>query len=406
MAVTLAEVAARARVSTATVSRVLNGNYPVSESTRARVLRAVTDMEYVVNGPASALAAATSDLVGILVNDIADPFFGIIASAVQSELSGGAGIRTTDGAATRTGDGNPRRSPGSAYGLVPTDEKLAIVCNTGGSPERELTYLTLLQRQRAAAVVLTGGAVEDADHAEAVAAALSRLAAAGTRVVLCGRPPVTREAAVSEAGQVPQARNSAKRSHPGAATPSAPAAPSPITLAFDNRGGARRLTEHLVSLGHRNIGYIAGPAGRTTTRHRLEGHRVALAAHGIPDPAHRTIHGAYDRAAGYDAAQELLRRDASLTAVLAPNDTAALGVCAAVRDRGLRVPGDISVAGFDDLPFSADAAPALTTVRLPLQEAGARAGRLAMGREAPSPGEVATFRAELMVRESLSVPYS
>ncbi|MFH8405089.1 LacI family DNA-binding transcriptional regulator [Streptomyces sp. NPDC018019] len=404
MAVTLADVAARARVSTATVSRVLNGNYPVAESTRARVLRAVADLEYVVNGPASALAAAASDLVGILVNDIADPFFGIIASAVQSELSAANGRHIDGGAAPRTGDGDTRRSPGGGPALVPAGEKLAVVCNTGGSPERELTYLTLLQRQRAAAVVLTGGAVKDADHAAAVTAALTRLTAAGTRVVLCGRPPVSPESGAWEARPVSGTYTDLEARIFQRAVRKAPVAPSPITLAFDNRGGARRLTEHLISLGHRHIGYVAGPAGRTTTRHRLEGHREALSAHGIPDPAHRTVHGAYDRAAGYDATLELLRRDSTLTAIVAANDTAALGVCAALRDRGLRIPGDISVAGFDDLPFSADAVPALTTVRLPLQEAGARAGRLAMGREMPPPGEIATIHGDLVVRDSTSAP--
>lgn len=88
MTVTLADVAARAQVSPATVSRVLNGNYPVAASTRERVLKAVDELDYVLNGPASSLAAATSDLVGILVNDIADPFFGIMASAIQAEIGG------------------------------------------------------------------------------------------------------------------------------------------------------------------------------------------------------------------------------------------------------------------------------------------------------------------------------
>ncbi|MFC9222094.1 LacI family DNA-binding transcriptional regulator [Streptomyces hygroscopicus] len=347
MAVTLADVAARARVSAATVSRVLSGNYPVAESTRARVLRAVDELEYVVNGPASALAAATSDLVGVLVNDIADPFFGIIAGAVQAEM------------------GAPAGEPGRG------GEKLAVICNTGGSPERELNYLTLLQRQRAAAVVLTGGAVEHPDHAAAVAAKASRLAASGTRVVLCGRPPIE----------------------------------DATTLAFDNRGGARRLTEHLLTLGHRRIGYVAGPAERTTTRHRLEGHRAALTAAGADQDAERlTVHGLYDRASGYDATLELLRRERTLTAVVAANDTIALGVCAALRDQGLRIPEDVSVAGFDDLPFSADAVPALTTMRLPLHEAGARAGRLALGREPQPPGGVAMVRAELMARASTAPP--
>ncbi|MCX5343484.1 LacI family DNA-binding transcriptional regulator [Streptomyces atratus] len=352
MTVTLADVAARARVSPATVSRVLNGNYPVAASTRERVLRAVDDLDYVLNGPASALAAATSDLVGILVNDIADPFFGIMAGAAQTEIGG-------------PGDGSGRAG----------GEKLAIVCNTGGSPERELTYLTLLQRQRAAAVVLTGGAVEDPAHQAAISAKLAKLADAGTRVVLCGRPPLPDSEAVVAA------------------------------LAFDNRGGGRRLTEHLLSLGHRRIGYVAGPLERTTTRHRLEGHRDAMRAAGLTGDEERlTVHGPYDRRSGYDATLELLRREPGVTAIVAANDTVALGASAAVRDRGLRIPEDISVAGFDDLPFSVDAVPALTTVRLPLFEAGARAGRLAMGKETPPPGGIATIAAELMVRGSTAPP--
>jgi LacI family transcriptional regulator len=359
MAVTLADVAARAGVSSATVSRVLNGNYPVSGNTRERVQRAVRDLDYVVNGQARGLAAATSDLIGVLVNDVADPFFGLIASALQAEIGAGAA------------------QPGGG--------KLAVVCNTGGSPEAELTYLTLLERQRAAGVVLTGGAVESAEHTAAVTARLARLAASGTRIVLCGRPPL------------------------------APAGHSPalLTVAFDNRGGARRLTEHLLSLGHRRIGYVTGPVERSTTRHRLEGHRAALAAHGLgpdtragADAERLTVHGGYDRQSGYDATVELLRRDAGVTAVLAANDTVALGVCAALRERGLSIPGDVSVAGFDDLPFSVDASPALTTVRIPLQEAGAWAGRLVMGRQSPPPGGLATVATELMVRGSTAPPAS
>ncbi|MFJ3643406.1 LacI family DNA-binding transcriptional regulator [Streptomyces sp. NPDC090108] len=346
MTVTLADVAARAQVSPATVSRVLNGNYPVATATRERVLRAVDELDYVLNGTASSLAAATSDLVGILVNDIADPFFGIMASAIQGEITG----------------------PGGRAG----GERLAVVCNTGGSPERELTYLTLLQRQRAAAVVLTGGAVDDPAHAARVAAKLRRLTEAGTRVVLCGRPPAPDTGAVA--------------------------------LTFDNRGGARVLTDHLIALGHRRLGYLAGPAERTTTRHRLEGHRAALAAAGITDDPGRTVYGHYDRRSGHEATLELLRRDPGLTAVVAANDSIALGARAALREHGLRVPEDVSVAGFDDLPFSVDAAPPLTTVRLPLAEAGARAGRIAMGREEAPPGGIASVRGELMVRGSTGVP--
>ncbi|MFJ4877995.1 LacI family DNA-binding transcriptional regulator [Streptomyces sp. NPDC088745] len=350
MTVTLADVAAHARVSPATVSRVLNGNYPVAAATRERVLRAVSELDYVVNGPASALAAATSDLVGILVNDIADPFFGIMAGAAQAHLN----------------------TPSDASAPIRTNaERLAVVCNTGGSPARELTYLTLLQRQRAAAVILTGGAIEDAEHSAAVAAKLARLAEAGTRIVLCGRP----------------ALGGAEFVH--------------ATLSFDNRAGACRLTGHLLSLGHRRIGYVAGPAERTTTRHRLEGHREALAAAGAADDPALVLHGSYDRASGRAAAARLLSAAPDLTAIVAANDTIALGVCAEARERGLRIPEDLSVAGFDDLPSATDAVPALTTVRLPLYEAGARAGALAAG--AGAAGHVEVVAAELVVRGSTGV---
>ncbi|QPP08723.1 LacI family transcriptional regulator [Streptomyces bathyalis] len=381
MAVTLADVATRAGVSAATVSRVLSGNYPVAGATRTRVMRAVEELQYVVNGPASALAAATSDLVGVLVNDIADPFFGIIASAVQSEM----------GAVGQGGGG----------------QKLAVVCNTGGSTESELSYLTHLQRQRAAAVVLTGSGVEDEKHGAALATRLRRLAAGGTRIVLCGRPPLAPEQQDTHQGpEREQPRPPQENGRDGEGR--ADSGDGIVTLAFDNRGGSRRLTEHLLSLGHRSIGYVTGPSDRTTTRDRLEGHRLAIRARApelLADAEQFTVHGgAYDRSSGYDGALELLRRVPGLTAVLAANDTVALGVCAALRDQGLRIPEDVSVAGFDDLPFSADASPTLTTVRIPLHDAGARAGRLALGRETPPPGGVATVRTELMARGSTAPP--
>ncbi|GAB3117370.1 LacI family DNA-binding transcriptional regulator [Streptomyces calidiresistens] len=382
MAVTLADVAARAGVSAATVSRVLNGNYPVAGTTRSRVLRAVEELEYVVNGPASSLAAATSDLIGVLVNDIADPFFGIIAGGVQSRIA-------------------PVDAPD------PRGRKLAVVCTTGGSPEQELTYLTLLQRQRAAAVILTGGAVEDPAHQAALAAALRRIERAGARVVLCGRPPLSPPVVEDEGGARGEAATTIGPDGTEVALPRAADLPRPACLAFDNRGGARALAEHLISLGHREIGYLAGPAERTTTRHRLEGHRAALEAAGLADGAgDRVVHGRFDRDSGYEGARELLRRFPGLTAIAAANDTVALGACAALREAGLRVPEDVSVTGFDDLPFAAEAAPALTTARLPLHEAGARAGLLALGVEEPPPGGVAVIGTELRVRASTAPPPS
>ncbi|MGP3689887.1 LacI family DNA-binding transcriptional regulator [Streptomyces sp. IBSNAI002] len=351
MAVTLAEVAVRAGVSPATVSRVLNGGYPVAGGTRTRVERAVEELGYIANGPARALAAATSDLVGVLVHDVADSFFGILAGSLQSALA-------------PTGGGDARR--------------LAVVCNTEGDPAAELAYLALLEGQRAGGVVLTGGAVEEPEHTAALAARVARIAATGAPVVLCGRPPLPLPA-------------------------EAPAGLPVATVTFDDHGGAFRLAGHLLALGHRRIASVAGPPGLSTTRERLAGHRDALLRH---DPrlaeacADLTVHAAFTRSAGYDATRELLRRGAPFTAVTAANDTVATGVAAALRESGLRIPEDVSVAGFDDLPFCVDTAPALTTVRVPLREAGALAAHLVTGRRPLPPGGITTLPTELMVRAS------
>ncbi|MBE2997540.1 LacI family DNA-binding transcriptional regulator [Nocardiopsis sp. HNM0947] len=346
MAAKLADVAARAGVSPATVSRVLNGNYPVAHATAEKVHRAVAELHYVVNGNARALVSARSDLVGVLVHDIADPFFGVIASGIQDSVA--------------------------------EADVLAVVCNTGSSAARELSYLKLLRKQRARAVVLTGGSVDDPDLHGAFVEQLTELTASGAHVVLCGRPPVT---------------DAEGRDVPGL-----------VTVDFDNRDGARRLTAHLTSLGHREIGYVTGPEGRTTSQLRLEGHLMAIRDAGLDEARCPVVSGRFDRASGSTGATELLRRNPDLTAVVAGNDMAGVGVLTELRSRGIEVPRDISVAGFDDLPFSSDTVPALTTVRIPLTEAGRTSGRLALGNESPPPGGLLPVRTELLVRDSTAPP--
>jgi LacI family transcriptional regulator len=338
MAATLADVAARAGVSTATVSRVLNGNYPVSPLTKERVHRALGELDYVVNGPARALAAATSEVIGVIVNDVSDPFFSIQASGTQWEAA--------------------------------SADLLAVICNTAGSPSDELKYISMLLRQRVRGMVLTGGSREEPEHLRAIGKLIGQAIASGTQVVMCGRP-----------------------APPGVDVP---------CVAFDNPGGARALTRHVLAMGHRQIAYIAGPAGNTTTTARLAGHRQALAERDVPETV--TLHGDFSRASGFDAASQLLRTSAGVTAIIAGNDLMALGVIAALRQRGVRVPQDISVAGFDDLPAALDVVPALTTVRLPLDRGARRAGRIASGTEMVTTLSQLWMPAELMVRESVAAP--
>lgn len=133
---------------------------------------------------------------------------------------------------------------------------------------------------------------------------------------------------------------------------------------------ARALTAHLIALGHRRIGVVGGPTGWLASQARLAGHAAALAEAGLlPDPAlRRDIHADADE--GYVAAAELLDLPDRPTALVAFNDKAASGALRAAAERGLRVPDDLSVTGFDDLDLARGTVPPLTTVRQPLQEMG------------------------------------
>jgi len=134
--------------------------------------------------------------------------------------------------------------------------------------------------------------------------------------------------------------------------------------------GADQAMRHLLELGHRRIAAITGPSGWVATEDRLRGYHAALAAAGIlPDPA-LEVESDFEIAGGAKAAEELLDLADPPTAVFAFNDNLAIGAIQAARSRGLRVPEDLSVVGFDDSEHATIVSPALTTVRQPLAELG------------------------------------
>jgi LacI family transcriptional regulator len=137
-----------------------------------------------------------------------------------------------------------------------------------------------------------------------------------------------------------------------------------------HHSGARQLTAHLTELGHTRIGVIAGPREWLAADARLSGHAAALADAGIlPDPS-LVRHDQPTTQHGYRAAASLLDLDPRPTALVAFNDKAAIGALQAATERGLSVPTDLSIAGFDDIDLSRASTPQLTTVRQPLQEMG------------------------------------
>ena len=341
--VTISDVAAAAKVSVATVSRTLAGNYPVAAATRERVQSAVASLGYVVNAHARALAGATTRTVGIIINDVADPFFAYIARGVERQAS--------------------------------AEGRICLIMATHGDKERELALVDLLREQRTDAVILVGGASDDPGYRKQMAARAHALYAAGSVLVLCGRPSL------------------------------GPNVPTKM-VAYDNEGGAFAITDYLISHGHRRILYIGGPRNFSTTASRLEGFHRALAARGLDnDPA--LIHeGAFGRPFGYTRMREILSTELEFTAVFAANDLVAAGVLEALEEAGLKVPADISVVGYDDVPLANELRPRLTTVRVPLEDLGRESVRIALAQsphDTGSPSDATiTVGTHIVIRDSVA----
>jgi LacI family transcriptional regulator len=332
--VTLARVAQVAGVSIATASRVLNGSTlrTVRGDLQERVMLVAADLGYTANAHAQAMARGTSTIIGLLVNDISDPYFSTIAAGV---------MRVAEG-----------------RGIV-------VLGSTRNQPEQELEYVTMLRVQRAKALVIVGSRTTDTKQTKRLAAEVAAFHAAGGRVSV-----------------VSQNRLGAD------------------TVLPENRAGAQALALALVSEGHRSFAVLGGPTTLVVARDRLKGFTDGLAA-GLPSaPEIQLVQGDFTRDGGYVAATELLDSGPLPDCIFAVNDVMAMGAMAALRERGYSVPGDVGVAGFDDIPTLRDIAPALTTVRLPLVEMGERAGEMALDGAVGQAPRLLRIQGEVALRES------
>ena len=223
----------------------------------------------------------------------------------------------------------------------------------------EGSYEELVYSQRTDGLIVSGPRVDDDE--------LRRLAASGFPLVLQG-------------------------SLPGVDAPS---------VDIDNVQGARSAVEHLIELGWRRIGCITNaPLAYTAAQERLTGYREALVAAGIAFDPRLVAQADFDAASGHRAMAELLA-DRTLEAVFVASDVVAFGAIAAIREAGLRVPDDLSIVGFDDIPLAAYFDPPLTTVRLPAYDLGLAAGTAILARVAGRPVPDRTLLpTELIVRSS------
>ncbi|SES41179.1 transcriptional regulator, LacI family [Streptomyces sp. yr375] len=152
--------------------------------------------------------------------------------------------------------------------------------------------------------------------------------------------------------------------------------PGVVSVGSANWHGGVTATEHLLSLGHERVAVIAGPRRKMCSGARVAGYRSALASAGLPHRPEYLRDGGFDESVAHRRMRELLELPEPPTAVFVCSDRMALGVYQALAERGLRIPYDVSVVGFDDLPESRWTTPALTTVRQPLAEMAATALRL------------------------------
>ncbi|HZH53071.1 MAG TPA: LacI family DNA-binding transcriptional regulator [Microvirga sp.] len=177
-------------------------------------------------------------------------------------------------------------------------------------------------------------------------------------------------------------------------------------IEVDNRDAARRMTQHLASLGHRRIAYVSGPADNVLEHERFRGYREGLAAEGLSFDPSLVVPGDYTLESGVKAGETLVSRHERPTAVFCTSDEMAIGLVRTLHSAGMSVPEDMSVAGFDNIEFAAAAQPALTTIHQPRRELGQAAASvlvdLLQGREAPKRIRLKT---ELVIRDSVAAPH-
>ncbi|THV41853.1 LacI family DNA-binding transcriptional regulator [Glycomyces buryatensis] len=239
-----------------------------------------------------------------------------------------------------------------------------LIADTGIDPDSEIQHLDSLRGYRPRAVIVAGSRTTDEAAEERLADHLADLLELGANVVSVGQPGLP--------GRVVR---------PG------------------NREGAAALARHLVELGHHDFALVSGPEQLQVVRERRDGFISAL-----PTDAN-VVHVAseFTRDGGYRAGRMLLDRPDLPTAVFVTGDVQATGLCTALREGGVRIPDEVSVAGFDDIPVVRDLTPSLTTVALPLHDMGVKALEAALEEGADYPDEL-SIEAELIERDSTAAP--
>lgn len=322
-------VAARAGVSPATVSRILNGSARVSEAKRKAVQDAIADLQFRPDPAARSLAGGRTMSVGVLTQFIDSPFYGEALRGIEDTLQ--------------------------KHQYVP------LFASGHWNDDDERGRISLLIERKVDALIVLTGRLSD-----------QTLVETGRKipVVVTGRQLVANNL---------------------------------FSIDFDNEGGSRLAVRHLLGLGHQRIAFISGPADHPDAQQRLFGYRTELRARGIVPDDQLLGQGDFQEAGGKQAMNAVLQRGVPFSAVIAANDQMAYGARLALHIAGLRVPEDVSLVGFDDLPHSAFTLPPLTTVRQPVYEIGKLAAETTLMLLNGAMPETVLIEAQLIARESTRI---
>lgn len=344
--VTVYDIAREANVSVATVSRVLNNTAPVKKETRERITALIDKHQFQPNALARSLIRKETGMIGFILPDITNPFFPEVLASFDRET----------------------RKLGYT----------CFLCDTVSSDEetdlqyaRESQYLGILMEKQVDGIVMIGGRL---DLSKPDAALVREVEEAAKRV------PV-----LMINGNLPNTKIH--------------------RVAVDQRLGAELAAQHLIDLGHRDIAVIGGFAHMSNTQQRIQGFRTAMRNNGLEVRKEWMIQGGFSVNMGFKFAEQVLKLPDRPTAIMCMNDLVAIGALKAADRAGLAVPAELSIVGYDDIPFASFSIPELTTVSLMASEIGGLAAdmlhKLIAGKQV---SRLHSVIPELRVRQTTAPP--
>ena len=344
--INIKDIARLAGVGVSTVSRVINQHSDVKAETRENVLRIIEEYNYIPNNSARNLKRTETDDVGILIKGLYNPFFAQMLGSIENILSqSGYGLL-------------------SHYNADNSASQLDILKSNEHMRDIDIAYEFIMEK-KLCGIICLGGDFNDVTEKD---------------ILRLGVPFIVASTNIDESIN--------KNLY--------------SSVAIDNEHAAFDAVSYLCNEGHRHIGIITTGAGDLSIgTARTRGYMNALSKYGIDKNELYFDMGAYTFETAYEAMNRLLDKAPELTAVFAISDIMAIGASKAILDRGLKIPEDISVVGFDDIDYAAFFNPTLTTVRQPVREIAISTGELMVGLlESVESHKHVQFPTRLMIRDS------